>query len=64
MDRNGPDVPDAGMGGANFEPHPAYEDLDDGVQLSISQKQFAWLPDVERSRFMASIGEPDTFPDA
>ena len=48
----------------NFEDHPAYGDLDDGVQASITPKEFAWLTDRERARFMKGIGEPDTFPDA
>lgn len=49
----------------NFTEHPDYEGLDDGVKEYMSAKQFAWLPDSERARFVRSIGEPDTgFPDA
>lgn len=67
MDRDleAPDSPDEGQtGGARFQPHPAYKDLDDGVQASITPQQFAWLPDSERSRFMSSIGEAESHPDA
>lgn len=48
----------------SFEPHPAYKELDDGVRATITAKEFAWLPDSARLRFLASIGEPDTFPDS
>lgn len=49
---------------ANFEPHPGYAELDNGVQEAITEKQFSWLPDVERTRFLNSIGEAETYPDS
>jgi hypothetical protein len=48
----------------NFVEHPEYQDLDDGVKATISAKEFSWLPDSERLRFLRGIGEPDSFPDA
>lgn len=57
-----PDAPDDP--GKNYEDHPAFADLDDGVQAAVTPKGFAWMPDVERTRFLRSIGEPDTFADS
>lgn len=48
----------------NYTPHPAYAELDDGVKASVSEKQFAWMPDSQRTRFLSTLGEPDSFPDA
>lgn len=49
---------------ANFEEHPQYAELDDGIKAAVSAKHFSWMPDVERQRFLASIGQPDVFPDS
>lgn len=58
------DLPPDEHSDGTFTPHPDYKDLDDGVKAVVSAKQFAWMPDSARVRFMSSIGEPDTFPDA
>lgn len=48
----------------NYVRHPEYDKLDDGIRASVSAKQFAWMPDSQRTRFMNTIGEPESFPDA
>lgn len=49
---------------ANFTPHPDYDGLDDGIKELIGPKEFAWLPDTERARFLRGCAEPEGFSDS
>lgn len=48
----------------NYVEHPEYKGLDDGIKDVIGAKEFAWLPDTERARFLHSCIEAEGFSDA
>jgi hypothetical protein len=48
----------------NFTEHPDYGRLDDGIKELIGAKEFAWLPDIERSSFLRGCVEPEGFIDS
>lgn len=48
----------------NFTEHPDYGRLDDGIKELIGAKEYAWLPDSERARFLRACVEPEGHPDS
>lgn len=41
----------------------AYDDLGEAVQANITHKEWMWLSDEEKARFIQDLTEPESFDD-
>lgn len=47
----------------NYQPHPEYNLLPEGIKASLSPKQFAWLDDESRRNIIPDMTQPEVAED-
>lgn len=43
----------------NYEPHPDYHKLPEAVRVKLTEKEYAWLGDYDRSRLLEDETTPN-----
>jgi hypothetical protein len=43
----------------NFDPHPEYQQLPEGIKASITPKEYAWLNDEARRNLQSDMTTPE-----